>query len=341
MRIGRHCLGERVLLVAEIGNNHEGDFTLARRLVEAAAACGVDAVKFQTFRTEHFVSRTDAARFERLKAFELSPDDFARLAELAHALGLLFISTPLDLGSAEVLEPLVDAYKIASGDITFYPLIARVVRSGKPVILSTGASDWPQVARTVGFVRRLWRRYRLAPQLAVLHCVSSYPVPPAQANLRAIATLAARLRPPLVVGYSDHTLGLDAALLAVALGARLIEKHFTLDKQFSDFRDHHLAADPPEMRELVKRLRQAEALLGTGEKTVQPAEAAMVGAIRRSIVAAADLPPGHRLTWADLSWTRPAGGLPPGEERRLLGKVLRRPVRQGEPLRETDVGQVA
>ena len=337
MHIGTCNLAEKVLIVAEIGNNHEGDMDTARRLVQAAAACGVDAVKFQTFKTEHFVSRSDTARFARLRSFELSPSQFAQLAELAHALGLLFISTPLDLASAAFLEPLVDAFKIASGDIDFYPLLERVARSGKPLIISTGASDWPQVARTVSFVQHVWATHHIRGQLAVLHCVSSYPVPAEQANLRAITFLATHLAPQIPVGYSDHTLGLDAALLAVALGARLIEKHFTLDKQFSDFRDHHLAADPPEMHELVQRIRLATCLLGSGEKVIQPQEATAVMAIRRSIVAATDLPKGHRLTWSDLAWVRPAGGLPPGEESRLLGKVLRRDVQSGERLLETDV----
>lgn len=335
MIIGNRDTSRRVLVVAEIGNNHEGRFEVAQELVRRAAECGVDAVKTQTFRTEHYVSCQDAARFARLKSFELSEAQIGALSELAHSLGLLFLSTPFDLASAAVLEPLVDAYKIASGDINFYPLLARVADSGKPLIISTGASDLEQVARTVEFVRARWRERGVAGDLAVLHCVSSYPVPPAQANLRSIPFLADRLG--VTVGYSDHVIGCEAAVLAVGLGARIVEKHFTLDKGFSDFRDHQISADPAEMRDLVARIGEASAMLGEFAKEVQPAERAAVAEIRRSIVAGGDLPVGLRLREADITWIRPAGGLPPGDEDRLVGRVLRRAVHFGEPLSPADV----
>jgi sialic acid synthase SpsE len=328
MLFGNFPLSEKVLVVAEIGNNHEGIFETARRLVLEAAACGVDAVKFQTFRTEHFVSRADPARFDRLKGFELSFSQFEELAGLARSQGLLFISTPLDLGSAAFLENIVDFFKIASGDNNFYPLISQVALTGKPLIISTGLSDLQQVAQTVEFVRQQWAESPTPGQLAILHCVCSYPVPPEQVNLRAIPFLAAQFDLP--VGYSDHTLGLEASLLAVALGARIIEKHFTLDKNFSDFRDHQLSADPGEMKKLVQGIRLASAMLGNYEKTLQPEEIAMVPLVRRSLAAGRDLPAGHCLDWSDLAWLRPGGVLAPGEELKLVGKRLRRDMRQGE-----------
>jgi sialic acid synthase SpsE len=335
MKIGSVDLKREVLLVAEIGNNHEGRYAVAEELVRQAAACGVQAVKFQTFRTEHYVSRGDSARFKRLKSFELSGAEFRRLSELAHSLGLLFISTPFDLGSAQLLEPLVDGYKIASGDNSFYPLIANVARTGKPLIISTGLSDYAQVTRAVDFVRKQWKGQPEGP-LALLHCVSSYPVPPEQVNLRAIPFLAARFGLP--IGYSDHTIGLDAAVLAVALGARIVEKHFTLDKAFSDFRDHQLSADPNELRDLVRRVQLGSAMLGEFDKKTQPCEAQSATALRRSIVAGADLPRGHRLEACNLTWIRPGGGLAPGEEARLLGRSLKQDVRFGDLLTESDVG---
>src|SRR5215472_4631826 len=206
MQIGSCDLEERVLIVAEIGNNHEGNFEIAKDLVRKAAASGVAAVKFQTFNTEHYVSRSDAARFERLKSFELSHDQFNELAGLARSLGMLFISTPFDLQSAAFLENIVDAFKIASGDNNYYPLLAQVARSHKPIIVSTGASDLTQVARTVAFVKDQWMNLGVQGQLAVLHCVSSYPVPPEQANLRAIPFLAGNF--DCTIGYSDHTQGI-------------------------------------------------------------------------------------------------------------------------------------
>ena len=155
MKINNFDLKEKVLIVAEIGNNHEGNFEVAKELVHKAAECGVDAVKFQVFRTEEFVSRSNVQRFEQLKRFELSYDQFSQLADLARSLRLLFISTPLDLTSAEFLENIVDAYKIASGDNNFYPLVVKVARTSKPLIISTGFSDISQIERTVSLVKEV------------------------------------------------------------------------------------------------------------------------------------------------------------------------------------------
>ena len=339
MKIGAHRTEERVAIVAEIGNNHEGNIDVARRLVKAAAQSGVDAVKFQTFRTRYFTSGRDQARFQRLSSFELSEDQFRELEGLARSLGLGFVSTPLDLGSARFLEPLVDVFKIASGDNDFYPLIAEVCRTGKSVIISTGLADLPHLRKVKAFVEARWsdlkKRPGTPPQLAFLHCVCAYPAPPEQANLAAIPLLAEELG--CLVGYSDHTIGPEASLAAVSLGARIIEKHFTLDKQFSQFRDHQLSADPEEMKRIVEGVRRIEALLGKREKRIQPGEEGNQQVARRSIVAAGELPAGHRLRLEDLTWIRPGGGLPPGQEEQLLGRVLRRGVGFGDILSPADV----
>lgn len=335
MKIGEVDLDKKVLIIAEIGNNHEGDQELALELVAAAAEAGADAVKFQTFKTEHYVSNADPDRFNRLKQFELSPDQFKLLSQEAHRLGLLFISTPLDLFSAKFLEEIVDCYKIASGDNNFYPLLNLVAQTGKPLIVSTGASDFNQVARTVAFIEQQWSEYNIDGNLALLHCVSSYPVPPEQTSLLSIPFFMEHFDLP--VGYSDHTIGLDAAILAVALGARIIEKHFTLDKGFSDFHDHQLSADPAEMQDLIRKIRLVPRMLGQPGKIVQPCEEALVKMIRRSIAAGRDLPRGHRLDLSDLTWVRPAGGLPPGDEPILLGKVLKHDVCLGERILPSDV----
>jgi sialic acid synthase SpsE len=335
VRIGAFDTDQRVLVVAEMGNNHEGDPARAHEIVRAAAGCGVDAVKVQMFRTEHFVNRRDGARFARLKSFELSIDAFATIAAEARERGLIFIATPLDVHSAAALEPIVDAYKIASGDITFTPLLTAVARTGKPIVLSSGASTFDEVEHAAGVIRRCWAGQDADNRLGVLHCVSSYPAPADEVNLRAIRILGERCN--ATPGYSDHMLGIEASVAAVAAGARIVEKHFTLDKQFSDFRDHHLSADPGEMRELVERVRVTERMLGTGDKRVQPSEADMRGAIRRSVVMARDCSGGHTLSADDVTWLRPGGGLAPGMEQALMGKRLRRDVRAGEPLGTADV----
>jgi N,N'-diacetyllegionaminate synthase len=328
MRIADFDTDERVLVAAEIGNNHEGDAGVARELVEAAAEAGADAVKFQTFRTEHYVSRLDAERFTRLESFRLSFEEFEELAALAHNLGLLFVSTPFDLGSAAFLGRVADAIKIASGDNDFEPLLVCAAATRRPMLVSAGLAETGAIRRTVDLVRREWAGEDHG--LAVLHCVSAYPVPPEEAQLRAVTALADEL--DCVIGYSDHTIGADAAPLAVALGARVIEKHFTLDKSYSGFRDHRLSADPPELADLVRRVRLAETLLGAGTKLVQPSEQSGVVALRRSIAALHDLPAGHTITAEDLTWVRPGGGLRPGQEDVLLGRSLRRAVSAGEAL---------
>jgi len=335
MIIGNRNTDEQVLIIAEIGNNHEGNFDNAVRLVNAAADCGVDGVKFQTYNTEHYVSQADSARFERLKSFELSYSQFEKLSELAHSLNLLFLSTPFDLESARFLKPLIDAYKIASGDINFYPLLDVVADSEKPILISTGASDFDLISRAVNHVETVRKKKNLPGNLALLHCTSCYPVPSAQTNLQSIRFLSEKF--DHTMGYSDHTMGIEASLTAIALGARIIEKHFTLSKSFSSFRDHQLSSDPSEMRELVKKAHHVSMILGSYGKKVQMCEVDIVPAIRRSIVAGADLPAGHTIAWDDLTWIRPANGIPPGEEYKILGKQLKKSIRFGNNIFEGDV----
>ena len=335
MKIDNFDFARQVLVIAEIGNNHEGDFDVARQLVVSAADCGVNAVKFQTFKSEYYVNKADTARFERLKSFELTFSEFEELSNLAHSYGLLFLSTPFDLVSATFLSNIVDVYKIASGDNTFYPLIKQVALTGKSMIVSTGISDVTQVKKTVEFIKQIWTDSNVTGQLALLHCVSSYPVPIAQANLRSIQFLSENFEE--TVGYSDHTVGIEAPILAVALGAKIIEKHFTLDKNFSDFRDHQLSADPTEMKDLVNQIRFTTSMLGTKEKKVEKCEEDIVGVIRRSIVAGCDMAVGHCIEMSDLTWLRPGNGIPPGEERVLIGERLKRNISFGEQLSVEDL----
>jgi N,N'-diacetyllegionaminate synthase len=319
---------ERVLVIAEIGQNHEGNVDVAHALVDEAAAAGADAVKFQTFRADDFVSPRDAERLERMRRFELDADAWGELASRARGRGLLFISTPLDLGSVDVLDSLVDAFKVASGDNDFYPLLDRVAATGKPVILSSGLVE-------AAHMRDVVSRFR--GEIAVLHCVSAYPASLDEAALGGIIGLAREL--VCTIGYSDHTIGIEAAPLAVAAGARIIEKHFTLDKAFSEFRDHALSADPRDFAELVRRIREVEALFGPPRKVVQPSEAASVSSFRRSIAAAHDLLEGHVVEIEDLTWLRPGDGLRPGQEELLLGRALRRAVARGEQIHAGDVAE--
>lgn len=332
MKIGRVDLDREVLVVAEIGNNHEGDLALAEELIALAAEAGAQAVKFQTIRPGDLVAPDQTARLAQLNKICIPPGAHQRLALRAEKEGVMFLSTPFYLGAVDLLDPLVPAFKIASGDNNFVPLLRRVAMTGKPVLLSTGMADIAMIRAATGELEKVWQEKSLPPKLVLMHCVSAYPTPAEQANLSAIRTLATLGH---TVGYSDHTLGTDACVLAVALGARVLEKHFTISKNRSEFRDHKLSADPKELQTLVQRVRETEAMLGDGEKRVMPDE--QPKAARRSIVAARSMQAGHQLVPDDLAWLRPADGLPPGEEAALLGQILRRPVKAGDRLTVNDL----
>lgn len=334
MNIGAIDTNAKVMIIAEVGNNHEGSYTLAEELVGRAAEAGADAVKFQTIVPERLVSAQQTARIEQLKKYQFSYEQFTGLKRTADSEGIVFLSTPFDIESALFLDTIVPAFKIASGDNTFFPLLEAVAKTGKPIIMSAGMTELDEIRKSKEYIEHVWKRESIVSELALLHCVVSYPTPPEEANLLAIQALRALGG---TVGYSDHTIGVQAAILSVALGARIIEKHFTVDKNYSAFRDHQLSADPADLEELVQRVREAELLLGEETKRVQTAEAGNVGPVRRSIVAARDLPQGHVLRHEDISWVRPGGGLAPGSEDKILGKSLHRNVQSGEKILADDV----
>lgn len=336
MKINSFDTDKNVFIVAEIGNNHEGSFTLAEEMIGKAAEGGVNAVKFQTFQTELYISRkANRGRFEKIKSFELTFKEFEKLSELANDAGVIFLSTPLDIESAEFLNNIVPAFKISSGDNNFYPLIEKIAGFNKPIMLSSGLSDMSQLQYTKTLIEQVWSNFDKVPGLAVLHCTSSYPVEPKEANLNAIRHIKEELA--CTVGYSDHTIGVEAAVLAVALGARIVEKHFTIDKNHSDFRDHQLSANPMELSIMVEKIRQSEEYLGNGEKTIQQSEKKNVLSMRRSIVAKHDLRVGTKISMDDITWVRPGGGLSPGNELLVLGKQLRKSKGKSEMIALEDV----
>lgn len=325
MRIANFDTGKRVFVIAEIGNNHEGDFHLAQEMIGRAAEAGADAVKFQTFVPESYVSCSDPERLERLRKFALAKPDIERLSKQASECGIIFFSTPFDIESAHFLNSFQPLFKIASGDNNFFPLIDVIASFDKPTLISTGLADLNLLDKLHG----TWEGQTDMQKLAFLHCVASYPVPNEQANLGAIATLKRRY-PDITVGYSDHTLGIDASVCAVAAGATIIEKHFTLNKKYSDFRDHQLSADPTDLKLLVEKIRTVEILLGSGDKKPQLCEVGVETAMRRSIAVARDIPKGTVLGFDDLIWVRPGNGIQPGNEDLVIGKLLNRSLQRGE-----------
>lgn len=326
---------EEVFVIAEIGNNHEGNFDLACEMIRLAAATGVNAVKFQTFKTELYVHKSQEERRKKLRGFELTFDQFTQLSEVAREEGVLFLSTPFDLESAAFLNSIVPAYKISSGDNNFYPLIEEVAGTGKPIILSSGLANISDLQYATALIRKKWSSAGIASDLAVLHCITNYPVADEDANLWAINDIKDKI--DCTVGYSDHTMGIEACLLSVALGARIVEKHFTIDKNYSDFRDHQLSADPEEMKLLVEKIRQAEKMLGSATKKMIAAEEGLEEAVRRSAVLKRNLKAGESVRFSDLAWVRPKGGLAPGDESLVLGKKLKMDMEEGDFITQNDL----
>ncbi len=330
MIIGHVDTDREVLVIAEIGNNHEGSYTLAEELIGRAAEAGADAVKFQSIIPEKLASSRDMDRIVQLHRFQLSQEQMEKLKSIADREGVLFLCTPFALESVAFLNNLVPAFKVASGDNNFYPLLAAIAGTGKPILLSTGMAGLEEVKGVVAFLHNTWNNYAIPPaSLAVLHCVVSYPTPPDEANLLVIRTLQTL---GVTVGYSDHTLGIEAAVLACALGARIIEKHFTIDKTYSTYRDHQLSADPSEFKKMVERIKEAQVLLGDGEKRVMDCERENLARVRRIIVAGRHLKAGDIITWKDLNWVRLGHGLAPGYEDSLIGRRARAAIDEGDAI---------
>ena len=275
MKIGPHEIGAgRCFVIAEAGINHDGHVGRALMLVDVAADAGADAVKFQTFRAEELGCTPDIA------ACELPPTAWPELAARAAERGLVFLSTPFDCESVDLLDPLVPAFKIASGEITNERLLRHVASKGKPVILSTGMATQQEVIAACETLCEAGH----SPYV-LLHCVSAYPAPPSETNLRAVDFLrwCVAREPDATVGLSDHTLGDEIAIAAVAMGAAVIEKHLTLDRKATG-PDHHMSMEWREFAAMVKRIRNVEAAMGDGIKRCQPSEEAIRATARRDPV---------------------------------------------------------
>ena len=330
--------GSRCFVIAEAGVNHNGDPATAFELVDAAAGAQADAVKFQTFRAEKLVSRgapkaayqvattgSEDSQFEMLKRLELSEDVYAGLQSRASENGTFFMSTPFDEDSADFLDGLgMEAFKIGSSELTNLEMLRHIGSKDKPVLLSTGMGTLDEVEIAIDAVRAGG-----AADIIVLHCVSNYPTDPKDVNLRAMQTMADAFGLP--VGLSDHTMGNDVAIAAVALGATVIEKHFTLDCE-QDGPDHRASLDPDGMRRMVDGIRRVEAALGDGVKRPAPSEADVAAVARRSLIVAVDLPAGAILTPDVLVARRPGSGLPPSEKPRVVGRTLRVDAKAGTVL---------
>jgi N-acetylneuraminate synthase len=330
VRIGSREVGPGLpcLVIAEAGVNHNGSLEMALRLVDAAAEAGADVVKFQTFKAEEVISpvapKADyqvettggaESQLEMVKKLELPDDAFRQIQRRSVEKGILFLSTPFDRGSADLLDDMgLPAFKISSGELTNLPFLAYMARKGKPLILSTGMSNLEEVAASVEALRLAGNT-----DLVLLHCVSNYPAAASSVNLRAMKTLEERFDVP--VGYSDHTQGIAVSLAAVALGACVIEKHFTLDRNLPG-PDHRASLEPNELAEMVRGIRMVQSAIGDGIKRPASEEMSTAAVARRSLVAAADLRAGTVLTSDHIAILRPGTGLQPAMYSQVVGRRL-------------------
>lgn len=316
---------EKVYIIAEAGDNHNGDFNTALKLVDVAKRAGADCVKFQTFVTEEIISKyaemaeyqkkntgKEESQFEMVKRLELSFDEFRKIKEYCDRVGIQFLSTPFDLKSVDFLNELgVPFFKIPSGEITNYPYLIKIAHTGKPVVMSTGMCEPDEILAAINVLEK-----NGSGEITLLHCNTEYPTPLKDVNLYAMRTMKKMFGKK--VGYSDHTKGIEVPVAAVALGACVIEKHFTLDKNMPG-PDHKASLEPDELGRMVKNIRNIEIALGDGVKRVSESERKNIAIARKSIVARRNIQEGEILTEENLAVKRPGTGINPMQWMEVLG----------------------
>ena len=322
----------QVYIIAEAGINHSGDLAVAAQMVEVAAQVGVDAVKFQSFSAKGLTHAVLAAdQHEFFSKHELSPDDHRQLADVCKAKDVDFMSTPSDMQIVEVLAGLgVPAFKIASCDLTNLPLIRLCASFNKPLFISTGMGSLSEVEQAFTAAKNAG-----SPRVVMLQCTTNYPTAHEDVNLRMMETM--RKEVGCEVGFSDHSIGNYACFAAVALDARVIEKHFCLDKS-ADGPDIACSCGPTELADLVKGIHAVETSLGSGNKQMLGAEREVAAIARRSMFFARNLPAGHVITLADLAFLRPASGMSPAQVEELLGKPLNQSISAGDTVEHDHLG---
>ena len=324
-----------ITIIAEAGVNHNGSPETARRLADAAKAAGADCVKFQTFRTEKLVSRGakkadyqqqttgEGSQAEMLKKLELSFEQFAELKAYCDRIGICFLSTPFDEDSIAFLKTLdMPFWKIPSGEVTDYPYLRAVAETGKPAVLSTGMCTMEEIRDAVRVLREHGTK-----EIRLLHCNTEYPTPFEDVNLNALAAMRAEFG--LEVGYSDHTRGIEVPIAAAALGAVIIEKHFTLDRNMEG-PDHRTSLEPDELARMVRGIRNIEKAMGSGVKAPSPSEKKNLAAARKSIVARTTIRAGETLTEENLTVKRPGTGISPMRWNEVIGQKAVRDFEEDE-----------
>lgn len=326
---------EGVFVIAEAGVNHNGSFKNAKKLVLAAKEAGADAVKFQTFKTENLVT-VDAEKaeyqeentekgtqFDMLKKLELSYQEFKDLKDYCDNVGIKFLSTTFDLESVDFLDQLgMDVWKIPSGEITNYPYLVKIAKLNRSIILSTGMADFDEIKEAYNLIREYNDK-----EIIILHCTTAYPTSFEDVNLKVMQKIADEL--DVKVGYSDHTLGISVPIASTALGAVVIEKHFTLDKEMEG-PDHKASLNPEELKEMVKAIREIEIALGDGIKKISEVEAGNKIVARKSIIAKKDIKKGEIFSEDNLTIKRPGTGISPMKWNEIIGKAANKEYKKEE-----------
>ena len=308
-------------IVAEIGNNHEGSFKNAIRLIEAAKESGADAVKFQIYDPIKYSSPKDKKRIIQLKKFALNKKDIINLKKKSDELGIIFFATPFDIKSANLLNDIQDFFKISSGDNNYFDLLKKVRSFKKPVIVSTGLMDYKNIVNVVKYFKK-FDFYKKRENLCIMHCVSAYPASKSKINLNSIPYLKKKF-PKVTIGYSDHTMGNKVSCLSYVLGAEIIEKHFTLSNNFSKFRDHKISLNPKSFKKFVNEISVLKKILGNFSKEINEEENNNYSSMRRKIISNKNLKEGNIIKKKDLLIVRSQGqGIFASEINKVLGKKL-------------------
>lgn len=308
-------------IVAEIGNNHEGSFANAIRLIKSAKKSGADAVKFQIFDPQKYSSPKDKKRIAQLKKFSFKKKDIVNLKKKCDELGIIFFATPFDIKSAILLNTIQGFFKISSGDNNYFDLLKKVRSFKKPVIISTGLMDYKDIVNVVKYFRK-FDFYKKKENICIMHCVSAYPASKEKINLNSIPYLKQKF-PKVTIGYSDHTMGNKVSCLSYVLGAEIIEKHFTLSNNFSSFRDHKISLNPKSFKEFVREINNLKNILGNYSKQMNKEEKSNYLLIRRKLVSNKNLKKGYKIKKNDLLIVRSQEeGILVSEIDRVLGKKL-------------------
>lgn len=331
IKISNKWIGDNypAFVIAEAGINHNGDLKTAKKLITEAKRSNADCIKFQTFQATDLASKKSKF-FNLFKKLEFSEDEFTELSNYAKSKKIIFLSTPFSFQAVDLLAKLkVPAFKIASGDLTDLPLIKYAASKNKPMIISTGMANMTEVNEAIKTIKSAKNN-----KIVVMHSVSGYPTPPDQVNLNVIKSM--NKKTPYPIGYSDNGSDNLVPVIAVALGAKVIEKHFTLNKKMRG-PDHAMSCDPKELKEFIMNIRLVEKMLGTDEKSCQPSEMTNKTMARRSIIAQNDIPKNTIIDKSMIGIKRPATGIPPKFFYKIIGKKTKHKIKAETPLQWSDI----